>query len=242
MIERETFAIVTRMTTKGARIKQVREKLQLTQDAFARMLEGVTRGAVGNWERDQGIKEENIELIAERTGVSFEWLATGRGSMDPHDVVVPAPQSAAYRSVRVPDLNIFGGLGGGGALAIIQGENGTPIDPEDLRGYWTFPEYMVRAFGALSGIYAWEVRGDSMEPTLAGGSVVFVDTNQNILPPNDIYAIDYGDGLMVKRLKLVPRSDRVSIISDNERYGSDDLPRSDVHVWGRVVGWFQWRG
>ncbi|WP_425087796.1 XRE family transcriptional regulator [Stappia sp.] len=230
------------MTTKGARIRQLREKLQLTQDGFARMLGGVTRGAVGNWERDQGIKEENIELIAERTGVSYEWLATGRGSMDPHDIVVPAPQSAAYRSVRIPDLNIFGGLGGGGALAIVQGENGAPIDPEELRGYWTFPEYMVRAFGALSGIYAWEVRGDSMEPTLAGGSVVFVATNQNTLPPNDIYAIDYGDGLMVKRLKLIPRTDMVSVISDNDRYPADDLQRDEVKVFGRVIGWFQWRG
>ncbi|WP_127524657.1 S24 family peptidase [Mesorhizobium sp. Z1-4] len=242
MIESASFVIVAAMSTKGARIKEVRDKLQLTQEGFARLLGGITRGAVGNWERDQGIKEENLELISARTGISYEWLATGRGSMDPNDIVQPAAKSASSGSVRIPDLNIFGGLGGGGALAIVQGNDGLPLDPDDLRGYWTFPEYLVRAFGSLSGIYAWEVRGDSMEPTLAGGSVVFVDTRQNKLPPNDIYAIDYGDGLMVKRLKLVPRSDLVSVISDNDRYAPDNLPRDDVQVFGRVIGWFQWRG
>jgi phage repressor protein C with HTH and peptisase S24 domain len=47
---------------------------------------------------------------------------------------------------------------------------------------------------------------------------------------------------MVKRLKLVPRSDKIEVISDNERYGRDELLREDVKIWGRVVGWFQWRG
>ena len=119
--------------------------------------------------------------------------------------------------------------------------DGAPIDPDQIRGYWELPEYMLRRFGDLKNVYAWEVRGDSMLPTIAGGSVVFVDISQTRLPPDDIYAVNYGDGLVVKRLKLIPRTDQVSVISDNERYGSDDLLRDDVKVWGRVIGWFQWR-
>ncbi|MGV8950111.1 MAG: XRE family transcriptional regulator [Cypionkella sp.] len=59
------------------RIKQVRTERKLTQDGFAAKLGDVTRGAVGNWERGQGIKRENLALISDRFGVSFEWLATG---------------------------------------------------------------------------------------------------------------------------------------------------------------------
>lgn len=158
---------------------------------------------------------------------------------------VPAPVSPGRRSgsemLRIPDLAIFGGMGGGGLFEVLADDQGMPRDQEQFRGYWTFPEYMMAGFRNLRRIYAWEVRGDSMEPTLAGGSVVFVDMSQDRLPPDDIYAIDYGDGLMVKRLKLIPRSDRVAVISDNERYGSDELMRDEVHVYGRVVGWFQWR-
>lgn len=100
---------------------------------------------------------------------------------------------------------------------------------------------MVRSFGALRSVYAWEVKGDSMEPTLRGGSVVFVDTLETSPPPDDIYAIDYGGGLMVKRLKLQPKTNNMIVISDNERYGPDTLRRDDVRIYGRVVGWFQWR-
>lgn len=158
---------------------------------------------------------------------------------------VPAPALPGKRTggdtVRIPDLAIFGGLGGGGMLEVMADESGALLDPDQLRGYWSFPDYMVSAFRNLQHIYAWEVRGDSMEPTLAGGSVVFVDMSQDRLPPDDIYAIDYGDGLMVKRLKLIPRSDKVAVISDNERYGTDELLREEVRVYGRIVGWFQWR-
>ena len=240
--ESDPFDILAAMSTKGERIKQVRRKLQLTQEGFASFLGGVSRGAVGNWERDQGIKEENLELISAKTGVSFEWLALNRGTMDPSNALRPAAAPNANRAVSIPDLRIYGGLGGGGALTVIANEDGAPIDPDQLRGYWTFPEYMTRAFQSLDGIYAWEVRGDSMEPTLPGGSVVFVDTKQNSLPPDDIYALDHGDGLMVKRLKLIPRSNLVSVISDNGNYSPDKLKREHVQVFGRVIGWFQWRG
>lgn len=240
MIESTPFDIVRGMSTKGARIRQVRTKLQLTQQAFADML-GVTRGAVGNWERDQGIKEENIELVASLTGVSYEWLGTGRGEMDPSHNVGVVSQSAGV--VRIPDLNIFGGLGGGGLQEVLTADDGLPKDEDQLRGYWSFPDYMVSAFRNSQGIYAWEVRGDSMMPTLPGGSVVFVDTAQAALPPDDIYALDAGDGLVVKRLRLVPRTSDIDVISDNtERYPVDRLKRDDVRVYGRIVGWFQWRG
>lgn len=142
----------------------------------------------------------------------------------------------------IPDLAIHAGMGNGGLLDVSVDHQGNPTDPESVRGFWTFPDYMVRGLGNLSKIYAWEVRGDSMEPSLPGGSVVFVDTTQTTLPPDDIYALDYGDGLMVKRVKLIPRTNKLLVISDNERYGSDELRREDVRIYGRIRGWFQWRG
>lgn len=157
--------------------------------------------------------------------------------------VVRSAQKQPPRTTAIPDLAIFAGMGGGGFLEVNVDDDGAPIDPDQVRGYWEFPEYMLRRFGNLRNIYAWEVRGDSMEPTLAGGSVVFVDTSQRALPPDDIYALDAGDGLVVKRLRLVPRTDRIEIISDNEdRYPRDKLLREEVTIWGRVIGWFQWRG
>ncbi|MDR3473375.1 MAG: S24 family peptidase [Devosia sp.] len=155
---------------------------------------------------------------------------------------MPDPSAQSASIARVPDLAIFAGMGGGGYLEVAVDEHGNPTEPDQVRGYWEMPEYMLRRFGNLRNIYAWEVRGDSMEPTIEGGSVVFVDTGQRSPPPDDIYAVNAGDGLVVKRLHLIPRSDQVEIISDNSRYPPDRLQREQVTVWGRVVGWFQWRG
>lgn len=173
--------------------------------------------------------------------VSEAWLLTGEGDGPQDAHAAPAKPLPSRRNLSIPDLAIFAGMGGGGLMEVEVDGDGAPIDPDQIRGYWELPEYMLRRFGDLKNVYAWEVRGDSMLPTIAGGSVVFVDISQTRLPPDDIYAVNYGDGLVVKRLKLIPRTDQVSVISDNERYGSDDLLRDDVKVWGRVIGWFQWR-
>lgn len=193
---------------------------------------GVSQTTVGRWKSGFDPEGPNRDKLAQLYDEVI-----GRRISPPHTL----PRSVEDGMVRIPDLAIFGGMGGGGMLEVLTDDSGTLIDEEQLRGYWSFPEYMVAAFRNLRHIYAWEVRGDSMEPTLAGGSVVFVDMSQDRLPPDDIYAIDYGDGLMVKRLKLVPRSNRVAVISDNERYGTDEVMRDEVRVYGRIVGWFQWR-
>jgi transcriptional regulator with XRE-family HTH domain len=58
------------------RIVALRESAGLTQHQLADRL-GVTRGAVGNWEKGQGIRLANLKRIAEELSASFEWLAIG---------------------------------------------------------------------------------------------------------------------------------------------------------------------
>jgi len=144
----------------------------------------------------------------------------------------------------IENLRIHSGAGGGGLLSVETGADGYVSDPAMSDGFWTFPDSIKSGWRHLDRIKAMPVTGDSMEPTLAKGSTVFVDTTHIYPSPEDIYAIDYGDGLVIKRVKLVPRSDKILVISDNrERYGDpDELRREDVRVYGRVVAWFQWRG
>lgn len=62
------------------RMKWLRkDHLKLTQEQVATRLGDITRGAVGNWERGEGIKRANVLRFAETFGVSFDWLVTGRG-------------------------------------------------------------------------------------------------------------------------------------------------------------------
>jgi transcriptional regulator with XRE-family HTH domain len=52
---------------------------KVTQEAFAALL-GVSRSAVANWESGVGVPDmQNLIAIAQVSGMSFEYLATGRG-------------------------------------------------------------------------------------------------------------------------------------------------------------------
>ena len=142
------------------------------------------------------------------------------------------------------NLTIVSGAGGGGLLDVQYRDNGRLLDPAMSDGFWSFPESIKAGWKNLDHIKALPVIGDSMEPTLIKGSTVFIDTSYTYPNPEDVYACDVGDGLVIKRLKLIPRSDKILVISDNtERYGQpDELLREEVRVYGRVVAWFQWRG
>jgi len=148
----------------------------------------------------------------------------------------PAPQG------DVPNLTIHAGLGNGG-VAVVEANAETGAIPDDfLSGFWSFPDEIRSGFTQIGKTHALPVKGDSMEPTLPGGSTVFVDTSHVLPSPPDLYAVDYGDGLMVKRVELIPRSAKVRVISDNGRYQTYEMQRTELRVYGRVVASFQWRG
>lgn len=68
--------------TSQSRIRIARRFAGLSQAELAARVE-VHRSAVSHWEaRDaRNPSMRHLRLIAEVTGVSFEWLATGRGAM-----------------------------------------------------------------------------------------------------------------------------------------------------------------
>ena len=70
------------MKDYGRRIRRARTVRKLTQAQLG-LCVGVHRSAVAQWEQREGTMPSVINLakIAEALEVSFEWLATGRGSM-----------------------------------------------------------------------------------------------------------------------------------------------------------------
>ena len=70
------------MTRLAGRIRKARLGVGMSQRELASNL-NVTRGAVANWESASGVlpATERLQGIAQVAGVSFEWLATGRGAV-----------------------------------------------------------------------------------------------------------------------------------------------------------------
>ena len=84
-------------------------------------------------------------------------------------------------------------------------------------------------------IEAITVDGESMEPTLQDGSIVFLDREQNNISKDGIYVASTNAGLFIKRIRQ--RADgMIELISDNKNYSSEQILPEEIKIIGRVVG------
>ncbi|MCB4758445.1 MAG: helix-turn-helix domain-containing protein [Sulfurovum sp.] len=82
---------------------------------------------------------------------------------------------------------------------------------------------------------AIHVDGESMEPTLQDGSIVFIDRAQTNINKDGIFIAATTAGLFIKRIRQ--RADgMVELISDNKAYSPEVLSPDEVVIVGKVVG------
>lgn len=156
-----------------------------------------------------------------------------------------ADQEAMARN-QIPDIDLRGGLGGGGIAMVEQaaGANGITFAREVVRDFWRLPDWIAGRINARpQQVASFPVKGDSMAPTLDDGDAIFVDTSHRVPSPPGIYALadEFGE-VIVKRLEVIskPSDDVVTVrvISDNQRHGPRELPLSEISIIGRYVGRF----
>ncbi len=227
------------MKTLGDRIRDARTAKGMTQQAVADHFD-IKRVNVTQWEGNTTRPDpKKLAELPNLLGGSVDWYLTGKGSAPDALIHILDEKSPALPKDGIVSLDIRAGLGGGGALSVSP-DNGGIEEVSD--GLWTMPDRVQAMFRNIGRTYAMPVSGDSMEPTLRGGSFVFVDTTITHPRDSDLYACDMGDGLVIKRLELIPKSENIWVKSDNESYRDYELRREDVLVYGRVVAHFQWRG
>jgi phage repressor protein C with HTH and peptisase S24 domain len=82
---------------------------------------------------------------------------------------------------------------------------------------------------------AIHVDGESMEPTLQDGSIVFLDRSQTNINKDGVFIASTTAGLFIKRIRQ--RADgMVELISDNKAYSPEVLAPDEVSIVGKVVG------
>ncbi|QPJ61632.1 MAG: helix-turn-helix domain-containing protein [Candidatus Nitronauta litoralis] len=96
----------------------------------------------------------------------------------------------------------------------------------------------LEKFGGVRQLFVMRVEGDSMEPTLVENDIVLINKNEiTVGPGGGIFAIKWGELLLVKRLQLNPSSGKISIISDNSKYRATTESQDAFKIEGRVI-WF----
>jgi transcriptional regulator with XRE-family HTH domain len=226
-------------------IKQLRDDHDLTQQQLADLigttrvyvakLEGKSRGklSIHEWLAKAG-RALNVPidkyLVGEDYHLSSEDLAAGL-DYDP----------SSFDQAQPPFVNaiaqISGHIGAGNTGEIITLQAGELRTIEPVSGWWHVPPVALRTFGVSSPatIAAWPNAGDSMEPTIWRTDIVFIDTSRTQIEPDGIWAVDYGQGRTLKRIRVAKKDGNVvwTLTSDNDRYAPLEFTPDEVTVFGR---------
>ncbi|AXH15032.1 peptidase S24 [Malaciobacter mytili LMG 24559] len=188
--------------------KDVADELDLSQANFATMK---NRGK---------IPFQNILDFCAKKKISINWLLYNQ---NPNSLL---DSTDKYWIKYYPDVRVSAG---GGAY-----------EDEDASEVFEVPEYFISMLGGkenLKNIDAINVVGDSMEPTLNSGNIIFIDKTKKDSKREGIYAFTTIHGLFVKRIQQ--RVDgNLDIISDNKDYPTQILNSHEINILGKVVSSF----
>ena len=110
---------------------------------------------------------------------------------------------------------------------------------EEVKHVWFFPENVIRheLRARTDDLRMITIDGDSMEPLLASGDRIVIDTSQRVPAPPGIFVIWDGMGLVAKRIEHEPNSDPsiVKIKSVNPDYETYERGADEVNIIGRVI-------
>ncbi|MDD3462988.1 MAG: LexA family transcriptional regulator [Sulfurospirillaceae bacterium] len=187
--------------------KDVAEALSINQISLATMK---TRNKIPY--------KEVLEFCAKRK-ISINWLL--------FDQFAESVLSETEKYSKIHYFKDIYASAGGGGLSEDEGFESILLD-----------EKIIQKIGGntqVKHIQAINVMGDSMEPTLNSGDVVFINRELTNPSKGGIYVVSTPAGLFIKRLQL--RSDgTVALVSDNESYSDEIVLASNVDVLGKVVG------
>jgi len=185
--------------------KEIANALDLTSVNFATMKKRNT------------IPFSNILDFCALKKISINWMLYGQ---DPSSLI---DSTDKYWIKYFPAISVSAG---GGAY-----------DADEEYEKLDLPDFFVNIIGGkdnIKNIEAINVTGDSMEPTLNNGNIIFIDKTKQDVSKDGIYAFVNENGLFVKRMQR--RIDgSLDIISDNKEYPMQIAKKAEINILGKVV-------
>ena len=212
----------TKLQTVGGRIRDARERKEMTQNELAKRF-GITRSGIAQWESDTTspsiYKTEEIAKLLETTP---QWLAFGISS-EPKIVYQPEPGS-----VTINEVNF--------------GEKPTEIDK--VRSWAVPADYLKTELQCLStsGLIIWRIHSSDLEPPYERGDKVIVDTNAKKPSPSGMFLLWLEDGVgpSLNHVSVVPQgTTMIASVSRKAAGNGYEVPVDKLHVIGRVRGLFK---
>ena len=190
-------------------------------------------------------------VLADRYGVSSDWLLFGEGRMlrrdDEGGGDVPADAGAGFSARPVLGVSDAAAAYGGDQDLVYVGKvrarlsaGGGSLETEsEITGYYGFRSQWLRRKGQPGKMVLMDVSGDSMEPRIEDGDTALIDLSQTEIIPGRIYAVGIDEEVVVTRLDKLPG--KIVLISENRRlYPPREVPAGEgaaVRILGRVIWW-----
>lgn len=183
---------------------------------------GLSKGSFARvWKEGTIPSPNNLRLIAEKTGVSIDWLLSGR---EPMMREAAGSLDGASNFTLVPRLSITVGEGGS-------------LSSDQIVDHLAFKKDWLKDIGLEEkDLILTTSRGDSMEPFIPDGALLLVDQRRKA-PADGVYLLLLEGELIPRRLQR-DMDGGVWIRCDNERYPPLKVDKEQLqrlHILGRVV-------
>jgi hypothetical protein len=188
------------------------------RDADAARALGISAGAFATLKNRDRLPFEEIAVFCAKKRVSINWVLFNQNA-----------QSLVENTEKYSFARYFGEArlsAGGGSFDLGEDFEATILPP-----YLT---QNLRAFGTID---IAKVEGDSMEPTLKNGDLIFIDRDALRVKDGGVYAIAAAGGLFVKRVRKEPNGG-VTLVSDNPVYPPFGVLSDETRLIGKVAGVF----
>ena len=216
----------------GDRMKQRRKQLKLTADEVAEKI-GVSRSNVYRYEKGDIEKLplevlEPLSKILQTTPQQLMGWESGNDILHIYNQLEPPRQERVYSFAKkelkeqnnVVSFPVYGKTAAGT----------TPVTYGD-------PDIEHKDFSSVpaGADVALVVSGDSMEPLITDGSIVFYKSQPHV-ENGEIAIVEIeGDGVTCKRVKFDYENEKIILQSENDQYEDMVLSNSQIRILGKVI-------
>ena len=216
----------------GNRMKQRRKQLKLSADEVAEKI-GVSRSNVYRYEKGdiEKLPLEVLEPLSEILQTTPQQLMgweSGNDILHIYNQLEPPRQERVYSFAKkelkeqnnVVSFPVYGKTAAGT----------TPVTYGD-------PDIEHKDFSSVpaGADVALVVSGDSMEPLITDGSIVFYKSQPHV-ENGEIAIVEIeGDGVTCKRVKFDYDNEKIILQSENDQYEDMVLSNSQIRILGKVI-------
>jgi len=218
-------------STQKERILQFIEYKGISKNKFY-IETGISNGVL---DKKSGLSMETIEkFYSTYSEINPEWLLTGKGKMlKGYGEILDSKISIVAESRTEYNL--------GGAIPLVSvtaiggfGNHTFSIEQKDVKDYYIIPKFKHKKIDFMI-----EVEGPSMYPKYNSGDVVActIIKESNFIQWHKVHVVATREqGIIIKRIEPSEKEGYLTMISDNEKYRSFDVPNEEITGIALVVG------